>query len=112
MLEIRVDHVYPLAVRLTGPVHVSDNVPRKSHLLYPCDPLIDIGYYRHEEVAVCCYDLAQVGQEGVVDVMSAWGTVPWPVDIVGHPTTDIPLDERIHCNAPPVWAGLHRQDGM
>ena len=99
-------HVNSQPVRRTWPVHVSHDIPGKPHLLNPSDPLVNVGDNGLEEVAVRRDDLAQVGQERVVDVVLPRGAVPRPTSILTHSVFHTLPELRVDRNGPPVWSIL------
>jgi hypothetical protein len=109
-MEISMNDIDALAVSLMRPVHVPDDISGKTDLLYPRNPLVDVGYHRPKEVTVGSDDLAQVGKEGVVDIVLPGRAVPGPVGVVGPSALHAGLDSWINGHGPPVRSDLGRQN--
>ena len=50
--DIGVEHVYPVSVHGARPIHVPNNVSRKTHLFDSCNPLVNIRNVRRKEMAI------------------------------------------------------------
>jgi len=112
LMEVGVHNIDALAVRLMRPVHVSDDIARKTDLLYSRDPLIDVRYDWPKKVTIGCYDLAQVRKKRVIDIVLSGCAVPRSVSVVRPSSLYVGLNYWIDGYSPPIRPDLRRQYRM